>query len=374
MVKRILLSLLCAYGAMSCSSPASDRIGSDKACVGCDSTAESPRSGLVSTDFDIPEAPASVDTADMVFIPGQTFLMGASDTKGRADEYPQHYVSVSPFWMATHEVTNAEFRAFVEATGYVTIAERDVDWEQLKSQVPPGTPKPADSLLLAGSLIFNPPGHAVDLNDFTQWWSWKTGADWRHPHGPASNIEGLDQHPVVQVCWFDAMAYCQWAGVRLPTEAEWECAARAGRADAIYAWGTEFVEAGNPKANAWQGGFPYENRAEDGFAVTAPVGSFAPNPYGLYDMSGNVWEWCSDWYAANYYAKMRDTIIDPQGPEKSYDPRDPYGSKRAQRGGSYLCNEEYCSSYRVSARMPGSEDTGMPHAGFRVVVSATPDK
>lgn len=375
MVKRAFFILICAYGTMvSCDGP-TDKVGSDKACVGCDSTAESPRSGMVPTDRSIIGSSSSVDTSDMVLIPGQLFRMGASDDKGRADEYPPHWVQVSPFFMSKYEVTNAEFRAFVEATGYVTIAERDVDWEQLKTQVPPGTPKPADSLLAAGSLVFDPPDHAVDLNDYTQWWAWQTGADWKHPNGPGSSIEGLDDHPVVQVCWFDAMAYCEWAGVRLPTEAEWESAARAGRQDAIYAWGTEFVESGEPKANAWQGGFPYENHAEDGFATTAPVGSFSPNPYGLYDMSGNVWEWCSDWYAANEYAKYKtDTLIDPQGPSKSYDPRDPYGSKRSQRGGSFLCNEEYCSSYRVSARMPGSEDTGMPHVGFRVVVSASSDK
>jgi sulfatase modifying factor 1 len=304
----------------------------------------------------------------LVLIPGGLFQMGATDEQGRPDEYPLHWVKVSSFYMSKHEITNAQFREFVDATGYVTIAEQDVDWEEMKKQVPPGTPKPDESLLKAGSLIFSPPSHAVDLRDFTQWWSWKTGADWKHPQGPGSTIVGKDDHPVVQVCWFDAVAYCEWAGVRLPTEAEWEWAARSGKQEVIYAWGNEHVNSGDHKANSWQGHFPDNNTSQDGFEATAPVGSFEPNEFGLYDMSGNVWEWCSDWYRADEYQKWNnDTLVNPQGPSESWDPRDPYGQKRSQRGGSYLCNEEYCSSYRVSARMPGSNDTGMPHVGFRVV-------
>lgn len=310
----------------------------------------------------------STDSSGFVLIPGGLYKMGATDAQGRPDEYPLHWVEVSPFYMASHEVTNAEFRKFVEATGYQTIAERDVDWEEMKRQVPPGTPKPADSLLKAGSLIFSPPSYAVDLNDFTQWWSWKIGANWREPQGPGSSIVGKDDHPVVQVCWFDAVAYCEWAGVRLPTEAEWEWAARSGKQEVIYSWGIEHVNSGAQKANAWQGHFPDQNTALDGFAWTAPVGTFEPNEFGLFDMSGNVWEWCSDWYRADEYAKWaKDTLTNPIGPDRPWDPRDPYGQKRVQRGGSFLCNEEYCSSYRVSARMPGSNDTGMPHVGFRVV-------
>lgn len=359
---------------LSCGTDPSQKVGSEKGCCPTGQMADNPRSGLVNTDFEWPEPPANMDTTDMVYIPGGTFRMGASDGKGRRDEYPQHWVRVDPFWMKAHEVTNAEFRAFVEATGYKTVAERDIDWEEMKQQVPPGTPKPADSLLVAGSLIFNPPNVAVDLNDYTQWWSWQTGAYWEEPDGPGSTIEGKDDHPVVQVCWHDVVAYCEWIGARLPTEAEWEFAARANRPEAIYAWGTEFVESGKAKANSWQGGFPYENLASDGFATTAPVGSFEPNPWGLFDLSGNVWEWCSDWYGAQYYQEISgDTAVNPIGPSRPYDPREPYALKRAQRGGSFLCNEQYCSSYRVSARMPGSDDTGMPHLGFRVVYDIVHD-
>lgn len=295
--------------------------------------------------------------------------MGATGKLTRPDEYPIHPVKVDGFWMDDHEVTNAEFREFVEATGYTTLAEQAPDWEVMKQQLPEGTPKPPDSVLVAGSMIFNPPDHPVNLDDWSQWWAWMPGADWQHPEGPDSDIEGRDDFPVVHVCWYDALAYCKWAGKRLPTEAEWEWAARGGLEHKRYPWGDEHVEAGAYKCNSWQGGFPYENTEKDGHYTAAPIGSFPPNGYGLYDMAGNVWEWCSDLFHADYYsmALQEGVQVNPQGPDKSYDPQEPFAEKRSQRGGSFLCNDTYCASYRVSARMPGAPDTGMPHVGFRCV-------
>ncbi len=304
----------------------------------------------------------------MVFIKGGTFMMGGDNSQASADEYPKHKVGVNGFWMDVTEVTNAEFAKFVKATNYVTTAERKPDWEQMKSTLPPGTPKPPDSVLVAASLVFHQTSGPVDLNDYSQWWSWVKGADWRHPEGPGSNIEGKENYPVVQVSWYDAMAYCKWAGKRLPTEAEWEFAARGGLENNIYPWGNESINEGKPKANSWGGKFPYYNDDKDGFVKLAPVKSFMPNGYGLYDMAGNVWEWCSDWYDANYYQSFGNTIaINPQGPSKSYDPMEPYTPKRSLRGGSFLCNDSYCSGYRVARRMKSSPDTGLEHTGFRCV-------
>ncbi len=310
------------------------------------------------------------DTYDgMVRIPGGTYMMGAQGKLALPREYPKHQVTVSGFWMDAHEVTNAQFKEFVDATGYVTIAEEDVDWEEMKKQVPSGTPKPHDSLLAAGSMAFNPPNHAVKLDDYTQWWAWRTGLNWRRPEGPGSSIEDRMNHPVVHVCYYDAVAYAKWEGKRLPTEAEWEWAARGGLTDKTYPWGDQHVDAGVVKANSWQGDFPHYNSKSDGFYTTAPVKTFQANGYGLYDMAGNVWEWCSDWYHADYYkmAYQMGPQTDPQGPDRFFDPQDPYAPKKSQRGGSFLCNDSYCASYRVSARMPGSLDTGMPHVGFRCV-------
>jgi formylglycine-generating enzyme required for sulfatase activity len=244
-------------------------------------------------------------TTGMVFIPGGSFDMGGDNEQASADEYPKHRVTVSPFYMDATEVTNAQFRVFVEATGYITTAERAPDWEKMKATLPPGTEKPADSLLVAAALVFVPSAGPVDLNDYSQWWSWVKGADWKHPQGPGSSIEGKDNYPVVQVSWEDAMAYCQWAGKRLPTEAEWEFAARGGLVNAIYPWGNEPVNAGAPKCNSWEGKFPYLNEQRDRFVKAAPVKTFSPNGYGLYDMAGNVWEWCSDWYQAEYYKTLQ---------------------------------------------------------------------
>lgn len=304
----------------------------------------------------------------MVKIPGGDFLMGSADKEGRPDEYPQHAVHVDGFYMDATEVTNAMFMQFVKATSYKTTAERTPDWEELKKQLPPGTPKPADSLLVAASLVFTPPLQPIQLNDVSQWWQWVKGADWRHPQGAGSSIKGKENLPVVHVSWDDAMAYAKWAGKRLPTEAEWEWAARAGLTNQPFTWGTEPVDKGQSKANIWQGHFPDRNTVADGYARVSPVRSFAANAYGLYDMAGNVWEWCSDWYRSDFYSQTSaKKSINPSGPAASYDPEEPTVPKRVVRGGSFLCHASYCSSYRVSARMKTSPDTGLEHTGFRCV-------
>lgn len=304
----------------------------------------------------------------MTLIPGGSFEMGGDNEQASEDEYPKHKVTVDAFYMDVTEVTNAQFKKFADATGYITTAERKPDWEELKKTLPPGTPKPNDSLLIAASLVFKPSKGPVDLNNYTQWWSWVAGADWKHPAGPGSNIEGKENYPVVQVSWFDAMAYCKWAGKRLPTEAEWEYAARGGLQNNIYPWGNEHVDAGAPKTNSWEGKFPYLNEQRDGFVKYAPVKNYNCNRYGLFDMAGNVWEWCSDWYDDKYYQTVSEKeSINPDGPQKSYDPQDPYTPKRVLRGGSFLCNDSYCSGYRVARRMKSSPDTGLEHTGFRCV-------
>jgi formylglycine-generating enzyme len=308
-------------------------------------------------------------TTGMVLIPAGTFQMGSDNQEGRKDEFPKHKISVEGFWMDTHEVTNAQFAAFVKATGYVTTAERKPDWEEIKKQLPPGTPKPSDDMLVASSLVFSAPAQQVALNDYSQWWKWVAGADWKHPEGPNSNIKGKENHPVVHVSWDDAVAYAKWAGKRLPTEAEWEWAARGGLQNEVYPWGNEHIEKGKIKANTWQGRFPDQNTLKDQFYGAAPAKSFAPNGYGLYDMAGNVWEWCSDYYRNDYYQTTNkpEGVKNPKGPASSYDPEEPTVPKRVQRGGSFLCHDSYCSSYRVSARMKSSPDTGLSHTGFRCV-------
>lgn len=306
-------------------------------------------------------------TEGMVWIEGGSFPMGASDDEGRPDEYPQRNVKINGFWMDATEVTNAQFKKFVEATGYVTTAEKDVDWEEMKKQLPPGTPKPDASTLTASSLVFSPPSQPVSLNDASQWWQWKQGANWRQPQGPGSSITGKENHPVVHISWYDAQAYCKWAGKRLPTEAEWEYAAKGSR-DKLYPWGTEDVEAGAPKANTWQGSFPDRNSQWDGFPRLAPVKSFAPNQNGLYDMAGNVWEWCNDWYNADYYQSSAKEVTNPTGPSQPYDPMEPTVPKKVVKGGSFMCNASYCKGYRAAAKMKTSPDTGLEHTGFRCVM------
>jgi len=312
----------------------------------------------------------SATHAGMVWIPTGTYQMGGDNSEAQPDEFPKHRVNVVGFWMDTTEVTNEQFARFVKATGYVTTAERKPDWNELKKQLPPGTPKPADSEMVPASLVFVPSKTPVELNDYSQWWAWKPGASWRHPHGPGSDLKGKARYPVVHISWFDAQAYCKWAGKRLPTEAEWEWAARGGLQNNIYPWGNEGVSQGKTKANTWEGNFPYRNTRRDGFYYLAPVASFNHNGYGLYDMAGNVWEWCSDYYAADYYRQVGNSAVtNPQGPARSNDPDEPYSVKRVVRGGSFLCNDSYCSGYRVARRMKTSEDSGMEHLGFRCVSS-----
>jgi sulfatase modifying factor 1 len=304
----------------------------------------------------------------MVLIPGGEFEMGGDNEQADQDELPKHKVQVSSFYMDVTEVTNEQFKKFVDATGYITTAEKKPDWEEMNKTVPPGTPQPPDSVMVAASLVFRSTAGPVNLNDYNQWWSWVKGADWKHPEGPGSSIKGKENYPVVHVSWDDAMAYCKWAGKRLPTEAEWEFAARGGLINAIYPWGNEHVNTGNSKTNSWEGKFPYLNEKKDGYLKSAPVRSFAPNGYGLYDMAGNVWEWCSDLYNYSYYKELDGKIaVNPQGASKSFDPQEPYTEKRSMRGGSFLCNDSYCSGYRVARRMKSSHDTGLEHTGFRCV-------
>ena len=318
-----------------------------------------------STVFHISEVSS---TQGMALIPAGTFNMGGDNDQADRDEFPKHKVTVHSFYIDVTEVTNAQFKKFIDATGYITTAERKPDWEELKKSVPPGTPKPAEELLVAASLVFKSAKGPVDLNNYSQWWEWMAGADWQHPDGPNSSIIGKENFPVVQVSWDDANAYSKWAGKRLPTEAEWEFASRGGLKEQIYPWGNEPINEGQPKANTWEGKFPYLNEKKDGYELSAPVKTFLPNGYGLYDMAGNVWEWCSDWYKNDYYTSLKDKeTIDPAGPASSYDPDEPYTQKRVLRGGSFLCNDAYCSGYRVSRRMKSSPDTSLEHTGFRCV-------
>ena len=300
---------------------------------------------------------ALTGTNGMVWIPAGTFWMGSDE--GRPDETPVHQVTVDGFWMNKTDVTNEQFEKFVQATGYVTVAERQPNVKDYPGADP--------TLLVPGAVVFSPPTEAVPLNDASAWWRYVPGANWRHPEGPASTIHGREKHPVVQVAFEDAQAYAKWAGKRLPTEAEWEYAARGGLVKQSFVWGQEQVPNGKWLANIWQGNFPNENNGADGFKGTAPVASFPPNGYGLYDMAGNVWQWCSDWYRPDYYAKS--PAKNPQGPDDSLDPEEPGAQKRVQRGGSYLCNDVYCSGYKPNSRMKCTPDTGLSHTGFRCVRS-----
>lgn len=317
-----------------------------------------------------PQIESSENEKEMVWIPDGTFTMGTDDENSFPNERPAHQVKLKGFWIDVHEVTNAEFQKFVEATGYITTAERKPTWEELKKQLPPNTPQPDESVLVAGSMVFMPTNSQVDLSDFSQWWVWTPGADWKHPEGPNSDISARMNHPVVHVSWDDANAYAQWAGKRLPTEAEWEYAAKGGLENKRFTWGDEFPSDSKvAKANIWQGDFPYNNTKTDGYKRTAPVKSFPPNGYGLYDMAGNVWEWCSDLYTfdAHKEASNAGMCENPKGPSKSYDPDEPFAIKHVTKGGSFLCHVTYCESYRPSARRGTSYDSGLSHIGFRCV-------
>ncbi len=305
----------------------------------------------------------------MVWVPSGEFTMGTDSALGWPDEKPAHRVRVDGFWMDQTEVTNAQFRAFVEATGHVTTAEKTPDLAEIMRQLPPGTAPPPKEKLVPGSLVFRKTDGPVDLHDPSQWWKWTPGASWRHPEGPGSDIAGRDDHPVVHVSWYDAVACAKWAGKRLPTEAEWEFAARGGLEGKLYVWGNEPFDEKKQQANVWQGDFPWKNTAADGYEGTAPVKSYAPNGYGLYDMAGNAWEWCADWYDHDLYQRRAGggAIDNPTGPERSYVPHDSLSPQRVQRGGSFLCSDEFCLRYRPGARQGCSPDTGMSHVGFRCV-------
>jgi formylglycine-generating enzyme required for sulfatase activity len=303
-----------------------------------------------------PFGPPGPAPEGMVWVPGGYFLMG-SEEPDFPDARPVHRVYVDGFWMDRTEVTNEQFERFVGATGYVTIAERKPDAKEF-----PGAPP---EKLVPGAGVFSPEGcpPADQCRECAVWWKYREGACWRHPEGPGSDLEGRAHHPVVHVSWEDAVAYARWAGKRLPTEAEWERAARGGLEGQRYYWGDERCPGGKWMANIWQGRFPVEDRGEDGFRGAAPVGSYPANAYGLSDMAGNVWEWCSDWYDPRYYQVSPER--NPQGPASSVDPDGGGEPKRVQRGGSFLCSDNYCRRYMAGARGQGEPRTGLSHTGFR---------
>lgn len=304
---------------------------------------------------------------DMVWIPGGTFSMGTAKAneslcsiKGLTqDATPINSVYVDGFWMDEHEVTNAEFAAFIKATDYITVAEQAPTLQEFPDAVP--------EMLRAGSVVFTPPVENINLNNYLQWWSFVFGANWKHPDGPASTIKGKENFPVVHIAWEDAVAYATWAGKRLPTEAEWEFAARGGSSGQTYTWGDEFTPNDQYMGNTFQGTFPTDDVAKDGYKGIAPVKQFPKNKYGLYDLTGNVWEWCADWYDATYFSTITPSIKNPQGPSKSYDPDEPMVQKKVHRGGSYLCSDQYCSRYITGTRGKGDWRTGTNHLGFRTV-------
>ena len=313
-----------------------------------------------------------VNPADMVWVEKKRYLQGAkvNDPYAMNREKPSHHVTVDGFYIDATEVTNKQFEAFVNATNYITVAERPIDWEDLKKDLPSGTAKPHDSVLKPGSLIFNKNVEGVvNMRNFGNWWTWKIGANWRHPQGPKSSIEGKEQYPVVHIAYEDAMAYCKWANRELPTEAQWEAAAQGTNNNTIFTWGND-PKLINQKANTWQGVFPTTNNPLDGYKYISPVKSFPPNSIGIYDMAGNVWEMTSDNYDIDYYKTLagKSNLLNPKGAKKSYNPDNPYIQEKIIKGGSFLCNASYCASYRISAKMGMSPDSGSDHIGFRTVL------
>jgi len=339
------------------------------ACEACPSVGSITFAPTVSNSA-TPPGPAP---QGMVWIPGGEFSMGSTVESESLcglpgvtrDALPVHRVYVDGFWMDKTELTNEDFEKFVKATGYVTIAEHTPTKEEFPDAPPEN--------LVAGSTVFTPTKSGVPLDDYYQWWRYVKGANWRHPEGPLSAIKGRERYPVVQIAYEDAVAYAKWAGKRLPTEAEWEFAARGGLTGKLYAWGDEFRPNAKPMANTYQGKFPVKDTGEDGFAGLAPVASFTPNGYGLYDVAGNAWEWVSDWYRADYYAELAKAggvVRNPQGPASPLDPTEPLAKKRVQRGGSYLCTDQYCSRYMVGTRGKGEVSTASNHLGVRLVLDA----
>jgi sulfatase modifying factor 1 len=322
------------------------------------------------TTTNIAAEPPGNAPAGMAWIPGGEFSMGAAEMPGMnevgmqatKDSRPIHRVYVDGFWMDKTDVTNEQFAKFVKATGYITVAERKPGAEDF-----PGAPP---ENLVAGAVVFSAPDHPVPLNDHLQWWSYVKGANWKHPTGPSSNLKGREQYPVVDVAYEDAVAYAKWAGKRLPTEAEWEFAARGGLSGKLYSWGDEFKPAGKWMANTHQGHFPVSDTGDDGYTGISPVAKFPPNGYGLYDMAGDVWQWTADWYRPDYYARLvaaGGTARNPAGPSSPYDPSEPNEKKKVHRGGSFLCTDQYCSRYMVGTRGKGEVSTGTNHLGFRCV-------
>jgi formylglycine-generating enzyme required for sulfatase activity len=311
------------------------------------------------------ERPRQSPPPNMVWIPSGTFRMGSD--KHYREEAPSHRVSVDGFWIDRTPVTNTQFRKFVNETAYVTVAETPPDPRDYPGALP--------RMLKAGSLVFTPPKHPVDLRDWSQWWKFKFGADWRRPYGPRSSISGLDDHPVVHVAYRDAEAYAKWAGKELPTEAEWEFAARGGLDGTEFAWGDELMPGGKPMANFWQGDFPHQKLAIDGYERTSPVMAFPPNGYCVSDMIGNVWEWTADWWSAKHEADAPKACCIPENPhggreENSYDPCQPRIRipRKVIKGGSHLCASNYCRRYRPAARHAQPVDTSTSHVGFRCIV------
>ena len=318
----------------------------------------------------------SFETPDgMVWVEGKSYTKGAkqNDDYAMMREKPSHEVYIDGFYIDITEVTNNQFQKFVNETGYLTIAERQIEWDEMKKSLPPGTPKPHDSILQPGSLIFNDQIKTVEnMQNYFQWWRWQKGANWKAPKGPGSSIENKGSYPVVHIAYEDAKAYCEWANRRLPTEAEWESAAQGNYENAVFPWGDN-VNLLNSNANTWQGDFPVKNESIDGYEMIAPVKSFPANSIGIFDMVGNVWEITGDLFNVNYYSEIsaENELKNLKGAGSCYNPNNPYEIQYVMKGGSFLCHDSYCASYRISARMGVSIDSGSDHTGFRTV--ATPE-
>jgi formylglycine-generating enzyme required for sulfatase activity len=385
-VKRIVLEIVFCIGFIGCNQPHKTEQGNKElsesrtdAAVSCTSIGLLPEDSIRymqngGADFRpslVNNIRTTPDIAGMVWIPGGEFSMGGVNPVGMHDggnqamddARPVHRVYVNGFYMDESEVTNREFAAFVKATGYITVAEQ----KPTKAEFP----NVPDEDLVAGSIVFTPKA-TEDLNDSYQWWSYVHGACWKHPLGPQSDLKGRENYPVVHISWVDANAYAKWAGKRLPTEAEWEFAARGGKAGEMYTWGNQFKPDGKWMANIYQGKFPGNDEGKDGFPGIAPVERFPANPYGLYDMAGNVWEWCSDWYRPDYYKSLagEGVVRNPKGPADSFDPAEPGARKKVQRGGSFLCTDQYCTRYMLGSRGKGEYRSASNHVGFRCVKDA----